>query len=369
LERMGYEKPYTKLTFCKAFFLAQWKFLIHTILQCMSAKRIAWNEFSSSMASAVICLATGRIIALIDADEDVILEEVDAAKDTKVANDANVQGRLEESQAQVYHIDLERADKVLSMQDDEPEPAELKEVVIRDPEETATPSTIVHSEPKSKDKGKGILVEKPKPLKKQAQIEQDEAYARELEAEINKNINWDDVIKQNANPPSTFETPSQHSLAIDVELMLNSMRHQVNPLFHEHKYAAKILERAIMVNCNPSRSPVATESKLGDDGDPVSYPTSYRSLASSFQYLTFTHLYISYAMQQVYLYMHDHREPHFSVLKRFLSAKAEYRGVANAVDETCWLRNLLCELHTPLSSVTLVYYVNASVVYLSYNPV
>nr|GEW56335.1 hypothetical protein [Tanacetum cinerariifolium] len=31
---------------------------------------------------------------------------------------------------------------------------------------------------------------------KQAQIEQDEAYARELEAELNKNINWDDVIEQ-----------------------------------------------------------------------------------------------------------------------------------------------------------------------------
>nr|GFA40380.1 hypothetical protein [Tanacetum cinerariifolium] len=37
-----------------------------------------------------------------------------------------------------------------------------KGVVIRDPKKTATPSTIVHSEPKSKDKGKGILVEEPK---------------------------------------------------------------------------------------------------------------------------------------------------------------------------------------------------------------
>nr|GEW65752.1 ribonuclease H-like domain, reverse transcriptase, RNA-dependent DNA polymerase [Tanacetum cinerariifolium] len=61
LARMGYEKPSTKLTFYKAFFSAQWKFLIHTILQCMSAKRTAWNEFSSSMASAVICLATVHI--------------------------------------------------------------------------------------------------------------------------------------------------------------------------------------------------------------------------------------------------------------------------------------------------------------------
>nr|GEU43216.1 hypothetical protein [Tanacetum cinerariifolium] len=32
LDRMGYEKPSTKLTFYKAFFSSQWKFLIHTIL-------------------------------------------------------------------------------------------------------------------------------------------------------------------------------------------------------------------------------------------------------------------------------------------------------------------------------------------------
>nr|GFA42180.1 hypothetical protein [Tanacetum cinerariifolium] len=127
-------------------------------------------------------------------------------EDAKVAEDADVQGRLEESQAQVYHIDIEHAGKVLSMQDDELEPADLKEVievvttaklitevvtaaalitaatiivapsaarrkkgvVIRDLEEIATPSTIVHSEPKLKDKGKGIMVQEPKPLKKQA---------------------------------------------------------------------------------------------------------------------------------------------------------------------------------------------------------
>ncbi|GJS10394.1 ribonuclease H-like domain-containing protein [Tanacetum coccineum] len=51
------------------------------------------------------------------------------------------------------------------------------------------------------------------------------------------------------------------------------------------------------------------------------------------------------------------------------SAKAEYRGVANAVAETCWLRNLLRELHTPLSTATLVYCDNVSAVYLSSNPV
>nr|GEY41788.1 hypothetical protein [Tanacetum cinerariifolium] len=130
--------------------------------------------------------------------------------------------------AQVYHIDLEHADKVLSMLDDEAETTKLKEVievvttaklmtevvtaavttitaspitaapsasrrrkgvVIKDPEETSTPSIIMHPESKSKDKGKCILFKEPKPLKKQAQIEQDEAYARKLEPELNANIN------------------------------------------------------------------------------------------------------------------------------------------------------------------------------------
>nr|GEW03454.1 hypothetical protein [Tanacetum cinerariifolium] len=60
LARMGYEKPSTKLTFYKAFFSSQWKFVIHTILHSISAKRTSWNEFSSTMASTVICLSTGR---------------------------------------------------------------------------------------------------------------------------------------------------------------------------------------------------------------------------------------------------------------------------------------------------------------------
>nr|GEU76476.1 hypothetical protein [Tanacetum cinerariifolium] len=60
LARMGYEKPSTKLTFYKAFFSSQWKFLIHTILQSISAKQTSWNEFSSTVASVVICLSTGK---------------------------------------------------------------------------------------------------------------------------------------------------------------------------------------------------------------------------------------------------------------------------------------------------------------------
>ncbi|GKB84229.1 hypothetical protein Tco_0956501 [Tanacetum coccineum] len=60
LAQMGYEKPSQKLTFYKAFFSPQWKFLIHTITQCLSAKTTTWNEFGSTMASAIICLATNQ---------------------------------------------------------------------------------------------------------------------------------------------------------------------------------------------------------------------------------------------------------------------------------------------------------------------
>nr|GEU52866.1 putative ribonuclease H-like domain-containing protein [Tanacetum cinerariifolium] len=480
LARIGYEKPSTKLTFYKAFFSSQWKFLIHTILQCMSAKRTSWNEFSSLIVSAIIRLSSepeidkegdanehveevdtgdaahgdvsaargevlaiteepsipsptpptpppqppqnipstsqrvetsddtvmddesnqGRMIAKMDQDDAVVLRD-DKEEDKEVANpvkdvkeakadeSAQDQGRQAESQAKTYKIDMDNANKVLSMQEVETKPAEVQEVVdvvttaklitevvaaasetvttaiaatpsrrrkrvvIRDPEEesttstiipaktkskdkakfnsnvafllktkeqieedenralqkinetsaeraakrrklddevedlkrhlqivpnedddvyteatslarkvpvvdyeiiemnkkpyykiiradanfvsgeevptlkiysrpdaeccktssrrgnatrgrkgvviidpkeTATPSTIIHSKAKSKDKGKRIVVEEPKPLKKQAQIEQDEAYARELEAELNKNIDWDEVI-------------------------------------------------------------------------------------------------------------------------------------------------------------------------------
>ncbi|GKE51854.1 ribonuclease H-like domain-containing protein [Tanacetum coccineum] len=51
------------------------------------------------------------------------------------------------------------------------------------------------------------------------------------------------------------------------------------------------------------------------------------------------------------------------------SAEAEYRGVANVVAETAWIRNLLCELNTPLFTATLVYCDNLSAVDMSANPV
>nr|GFA77113.1 hypothetical protein [Tanacetum cinerariifolium] len=74
-----------------------------------------------------------------------------------------------------------------------------KGVVIRDPKEEST--TIIPADTKSKDKGKGIMVEEPKPLKKKQQVKIDEEYARKLHEELNKDIDWNvaiDHVKQKA---------------------------------------------------------------------------------------------------------------------------------------------------------------------------
>ncbi|XP_019056430.1 PREDICTED: uncharacterized protein LOC109116087 [Tarenaya hassleriana] len=152
------------------------------------------------------------------------------------------------------------------------------------------------------------------------------------------------------------------------------------------QYAVDILHRANMEMCSPCLTPADTKSKLSAEvGEPVADPTLYRSLAGALQYLTFTRPDISYVVQQICLFMHDPREPHFNALKRILSliswsskrqrttsrssAEAEYRVVANAVAETCWLRNLLLELQCPLTHSTVVFCDNISAVYMTANPV
>ncbi|GJW43873.1 hypothetical protein Tco_0072672, partial [Tanacetum coccineum] len=77
LARMRYEKPSQKLTFYKAFFSPQWKYFIHTITQCLSAKSTAWNEFSSSMASLIICLATNQKFNLSKYIFDAMVKHLD----------------------------------------------------------------------------------------------------------------------------------------------------------------------------------------------------------------------------------------------------------------------------------------------------
>ncbi|GJU46455.1 hypothetical protein Tco_1203721 [Tanacetum coccineum] len=60
LALMGYQTDSDKLTFQKGVFSPQWRFLIHTLLHCLSPKKTTWEQFSSNIATALICLATNR---------------------------------------------------------------------------------------------------------------------------------------------------------------------------------------------------------------------------------------------------------------------------------------------------------------------
>nr|GEU47743.1 hypothetical protein [Tanacetum cinerariifolium] len=309
LARMGYEKPSTKLTFYKAFFSAQWKFLIHTIVQCMNAKRTAWNEFSSSMASAKVFANMRRIgkrfsgvdTPLFDAilvqhvQDDVEVEEdedevpaspspptpaptsppqqkpilsppqaqsaqpssppqkqppqaADISKssmtllnklmetcrvrklekkrkskssglkrlkkmlmritlvdaDAEVEMDTNIQGMMAESQAKTYNLDLQHSEKVLSMQDtDEAEVEEVLEVVTATKLMTEVVTTAAEVPKASAPRRRrGVVIQDPEETAAassvivHSKIDMDEAFARQLEAELNANINWDDVVEQ-----------------------------------------------------------------------------------------------------------------------------------------------------------------------------
>nr|GFA82312.1 hypothetical protein [Tanacetum cinerariifolium] len=196
----------------------------------------------------------GMMIVELDRDKGVeLMSEKEKTKEVmNIVDDAQVEGRQAEKQAEIYQIDLDHPSKVLSMQDDDLEVKEAVEVVttaklitevvnatstpvstastiiptaepnipavtvtaalvkvvaastrrrrgvvIRDLEEEST--TVTPAE--TKDKGKGIMVEEPKLMKKKQQVELDEAYARKLHEELNHDIDWDvamDHVKQKA---------------------------------------------------------------------------------------------------------------------------------------------------------------------------
>nr|GEW91157.1 hypothetical protein [Tanacetum cinerariifolium] len=101
-------------------------------------------------------------------------------------------------------------------------------------------------------------------------------------------------------------------------LRISAQRMKSGLFLSQSKFAEEILERAHMQHCNPNKTIVDTESKLGSVGNPVSDPTLYLSLACALQYLTFTRPDISYVVQQICLYMHDPRDPHVTAVNRIL---------------------------------------------------
>nr|GEY04172.1 hypothetical protein [Tanacetum cinerariifolium] len=145
----------------------------------------------------------GRMINDLDKDEGIELV-VDQVKD---ANIAKTEGRhaakQAQKQAEIHHLDLDHPSKVLisaasatisAAKPSIPTAAPTvvvaytrrrKGVIIKDPKEELSSKTPAET-PKLKDKGKGILIETPKPMKKKDLIKLDAEYARKLHEEINK---------------------------------------------------------------------------------------------------------------------------------------------------------------------------------------
>nr|GEY39839.1 hypothetical protein [Tanacetum cinerariifolium] len=148
----------------------------------------------------------GRMIDELDRDEGVALmgekeEEKKVAEVKVIAGDAQVEGRQAEIQAEIYQIDMDHPSKVLSMHDDELEVQEVVEVVttakiitevvtaasapvsaaskiIPAAEPNILAATITAAPVKSKDKGKGIMVEEHKTKNKMKQKAKEDPYVQ-----------------------------------------------------------------------------------------------------------------------------------------------------------------------------------------------
>nr|GEX37107.1 ribonuclease H-like domain-containing protein [Tanacetum cinerariifolium] len=145
-------------------------------------------------------------------------------------------------------------------------------------------------------------------------------------------------------------------------LGISAMRTTTGIFMSQTKYATKILERAHMLNCNPCRTPVDTEKKLGPEGSHITDPTLYRSLAGALHlglklFRSTTSPLIAYSDADwagclaTRRFNSGHCSKQQDTLSRSIS-EAEYREVANVVAVTFWIQDLLHELHALFFTAT-----------------
>ncbi|GJU71033.1 hypothetical protein Tco_1262438 [Tanacetum coccineum] len=163
LALMGYGTDSDKLTFQMGNFSPQWRFLIHTILHCLSPKKTAWDQFSSNIATAIICLATNRTYNFSKMIFDAMVKNVDSPQ-----------------KFLMYPRELGRTTKLVEDQcSGEKDEREVSTVGLPISTPTITPDVSTASERgsaagiKAKDKGKGIMQESmpSKKIKKMIKIQ------------------------------------------------------------------------------------------------------------------------------------------------------------------------------------------------------
>ncbi|GJU79737.1 hypothetical protein Tco_1282102 [Tanacetum coccineum] len=80
IKLMGYEGDLTVLTFNKALFSPQWRFLFHNMNHCISSKSTSWDQIPTNIATAVICLATNQKYNFSKLIFDGMMRHLDAKK-------------------------------------------------------------------------------------------------------------------------------------------------------------------------------------------------------------------------------------------------------------------------------------------------
>jgi hypothetical protein len=202
---------------------------------------------------------------------------------------------------------------------------------------------------------------------------------------------------------------------------------------NQAKYAHDLLKKHNMLTSKPAKSPSCPNTRLcHHEGDPLPDPHGYRSLVGALHYLTFTRPDISFSIHQVCQYMSAPTTVHLAVAKRILrylqgtlnhgiaftpgplhlsaytdanwaadpddrrstsgclvyigsnpitwlakkqptisrsSTESEYRALAIASAELCWIRTLLKDLGIFLSHTPILWYDNVSALAIASNPV
>jgi transposase InsO family protein len=202
---------------------------------------------------------------------------------------------------------------------------------------------------------------------------------------------------------------------------------------NQAKYAQDLLKKHNMLDCKPASSPSCPNTRLSlHDGDPLPDPHAYRSMVGALHYLTFTRPDISFAVHQVCQYMSTPTTIHLAAAKRILryirgsfnhgieftpgplslsgytdadwagdpddrrstsgflvylghnaitwsakkqatvsrsSTESEYRALAIASAELCWVRSLLKDLGIYLSDPPILWCDNVSALAIASNPV
>uniref|UniRef100_A0A2N9ELB4 Reverse transcriptase Ty1/copia-type domain-containing protein n=2 Tax=Fagus sylvatica TaxID=28930 RepID=A0A2N9ELB4_FAGSY len=201
----------------------------------------------------------------------------------------------------------------------------------------------------------------------------------------------------------------------------------------QSKYASDLLIKHHMVDSKPAKTPCSPNIRLSlHEGDLLSDPHGYRSLVGALHYLTFTRPDISFAVHQVCQYMTAPTSTHLTAAKRVLryikgtlyhgiaftpgplslsvfsdadwagdpndrrstsgllvylgsnpitwsakkqptvsrsSTESEYRALATASAELCWIRTLLKDLGIYLSQPPILWCDNISALAIASNPV